>query len=70
MWFECCECGAHVHRGSAPSVCPECGVAGAIFMAADPDDLTGGHWDGAGLRADWLGVDIEVPERRRAHPRP
>ena len=39
MWFECSECGGHVHRVSAPAVCPECGVAGAIFTPADPDDL-------------------------------
>jgi hypothetical protein len=39
MWFECSECGGHVHGASAPTVCPECGVAGGIFMSADPDDV-------------------------------
>ena len=50
MWFECSECGGYVHRASAPAVCPECGVAGAIFMPADPDDVTSGDWGGRRAR--------------------
>lgn len=62
MWFECSECGGHVLRPAAPAVCPECGVAGAIFMPADPDDLTAADSDGDGLRASWLRVGLEQPE--------
>jgi hypothetical protein len=62
MWFECSECGGHVHRASAPTVCPECGVAGAIFIPADPDDLSASDSDGDGLRASWLRVGLEQPE--------
>lgn len=49
MWWECSECGGHLHRPSAPVVCPECGIAGPSFMPADPDDL-------------WLRAGIEHPE--------
>ena len=45
-----------------PRVCPECGVAGAIFMPADPDDLMTGDSDGDGLRASWLRTGIEKPD--------
>ena len=62
MWFECSECGGHVNRPSAPSVCPECGVAGAIFSSADPDDLTAADSDGDGLRAIWLRAGLERPD--------
>jgi hypothetical protein len=62
MWFECSECGGHVHRAFAPTVCPECGVAGAIFMRADPEDLDAGDSDGDSLRASWLRVGLEQPE--------
>jgi hypothetical protein len=61
MWFECSECGGHVNRPSAPAVCPECGVAGAIFTSADPDDLTAADWDGGGLRVIWLRAGLEQP---------
>jgi hypothetical protein len=63
MWFECSECGGHVHRPAAPAVCPECGMAGVIFMPADPDDLTAADADGGGLRATWLRVGLEQPGR-------
>ncbi|HVV51089.1 MAG TPA: hypothetical protein VHO06_15580 [Polyangia bacterium] len=59
MWFECSECGGHVLGSSAPEVCPECGVAGAIFLPADPEDLVGGCSDGDGLRATWLRAGFE-----------
>jgi len=62
MWFECSECGGHVLGPARPDVCPECGVAGAIFMPADPDDLPGGDSDGDGLRATWLRVGLERPD--------
>ena len=62
MWFECSECGGHVHRASAPAVCPECGVAGAVLLPADPDDLTGADADGGALRAMWLRAGLEQPE--------
>jgi hypothetical protein len=62
MWFECSECGGQIHRPSAPVVCPECGTAGAIFMPADPDDLTAADADGDGLRASWLRVGLEQPD--------
>jgi hypothetical protein len=60
MWFECSECGGHVNRPSAPVVCPECGVAGAIFMPADPDDLAAAD-SGDDLRASWLRAGLERP---------
>jgi hypothetical protein len=62
MWFECSECGGHVHRPAAPTVCPECGMAGAIFTRADPEDLTVDDSDGHGLRASWLRVGLEQPD--------
>ena len=62
MWFECSECGGHVHRPAAPTVCPECGMAGAIFTRADPEDLTADDSDGDGLRARWLRVGLEQPD--------
>jgi hypothetical protein len=62
MWWECSECGGHIHHPSAPSVCPECGMAGGILMPADPDDLNAGDSDGDGLRAMWLRAGIEHPE--------
>jgi hypothetical protein len=62
MWFECSECGGHVNRPSAPAVCPECGVAGAIFTSADPDDLTAADSDGDSLRAIWLRAGLEQPD--------
>ena len=62
MWFECSECGGHVHRPAAPTVCPECGMAGAIFTRPDPEDLTVGDSDGDGLRASWLRVGFEQPD--------
>jgi len=37
-------------------------MAGAIFMPADPDDLTAGDSDGDGLRAMWLRAGIEHPD--------
>ncbi len=62
MWFECSECGGHVLGPSMPAVCPECGVAGAVVMAADPDDLIGSDSDGDGLLATWLRAGLEGPE--------
>ena len=52
MWFECSECGGHINRPTAPIVCPECGMAGVIFMPADPDDVNAGQSAGDGLRSD------------------
>lgn len=57
MWWECSECGACIERHRAPLVCPECGLAGAIFVAAEGpmsdfaeiDDLRA-HWLMAGER--------------------
>lgn len=62
MWFECSECGGHLHRAAAPAVCPECGLAGAIFVRADPDELTTGDTDGDDLRATWLRAGLEQPD--------
>ena len=62
MWFECSECGGHVHGASAPTVCPECGVAAGIFMAADPDDVLDVDSDCNDLRAVWLRAGLEQPE--------
>lgn len=61
MWWECSECGSHVHHASPPTVCSECGVAGGIFMAADPDELLAGGSDGDSLRAAWLRAGLEQP---------
>ena len=63
MWFECSECGGHVNCPSGPAVCPECGMAGAIFTFADPDELTAADSDGDGLRTVWLRAGIEQPDR-------
>lgn len=62
MWFECSECGGHVHGACAPVVCPECGVAGAIVLPADPTDLTDADSGGDGSRASWLRFGLEQPE--------
>ena len=62
MWFECSECGGHVHGPSAPTVGPECGVAGGIFLAADPDDVLDGESANNDLRAVWLRAGLEKPE--------
>jgi len=62
MWFECSECGGHVNGPLAPAVCPECGVAGAIFVPADPDELAAGGSDGDALRAMWLRACLERPD--------
>ena len=62
MWFECSECGGHVRRPAAPTVCPECGMAGTILLPADPDELSACESDGDGLRASWLRAGLEQPE--------
>jgi hypothetical protein len=36
MWWECSECGNTMERAHRPIHCPECGMAGALFVAADP----------------------------------
>ena len=59
MWFECSECGGYVHGPSAPEVCPECGVASAIFVLGDPFPSDS---DGDDLRASWLRIGLEEPE--------
>lgn len=58
MW-ECSECSGQVPGASAPTVCPECGIAGAIFSSVDPDDPLMADSDGDGLRATWLRAGIE-----------
>jgi hypothetical protein len=35
MWWECSECGGCIERYRAPLVCPECGLAGTAFVAAE-----------------------------------
>jgi hypothetical protein len=62
MWWECSECGGHVHRASRPVVCPECGTAGVVFMPVEPDEPLAGDSDGDGLRAAWLRAGIERPD--------
>jgi hypothetical protein len=62
MWWECNECGGHVHRGSRPVVCPECGTAGAVFLSAEPDEPLAGDPDGDGLRSVWFRAGVERPD--------
>lgn len=71
MWFECSECGGHINRHAAPVVCPECGVAGAIFLPADPDELNAGDWEGQRARRTWLRAGFErSAARTRSAARP
>jgi hypothetical protein len=62
MWWECSECGGTVHRPGPPTVCPECGTAGAIFTRAEADDPMRGDPDGDSLRTIWLRAGLEQPE--------
>jgi hypothetical protein len=62
MWWECSECGGHFEHGRSPSHCPECGMAGVIFVAAEPDDPIIGEGDGDGLRSLWLQVGLDRPD--------
>lgn len=40
MRWECTECGSLVERDRRPTVCPFCGIGGALFVRAgtDPED--------------------------------
>ena len=66
MWWECSECGGHVERARGPSVCPECGTAGVIFVAPDVDDPVLGDLAANGLRALWLNDGLEQPRAMQA----
>ena len=59
MWWECSECGGHIERARAPSLCRECGTAGVIFVPADVDDPLIGDLDASCLRAVWLNAGLE-----------
>lgn len=61
MWWECSECGGHIERDRAPSLCQECGTAGVIFVPADVDDPVTGGPDANGMRAVWLNAGFERP---------
>lgn len=62
MWWECSECGGTVHRELRPSVCPECGTAGAIFMPAESNDAMAAEPDGDSLRSLWFRAGLERPD--------
>lgn len=54
MWWECSECGGHLERARPPWVCPDCGTAGVIFVAADVPDPVTGDPEADSRRALWL----------------
>jgi DNA-directed RNA polymerase subunit RPC12/RpoP len=58
MWWECSECGGQLQRSSAPVVCPECGMAGIIFMPVEPDEVIAAD-STDDLGALWLRAGIE-----------
>ncbi len=57
-WWECSECGATVQASTAPEVCRECGMAGAVFEPTEIEPVAGDP------EADSLHA-----ARLRAHPR-
>jgi predicted nucleic acid-binding Zn-ribbon protein len=63
MWWECSECGIEISRGFRPLRCPECGVAGHLFVPAERDE------DGApstcSRRDLWLLAGIDRAADRR-----
>jgi hypothetical protein len=59
MWWECSECGGHVERARAPAHCPECGIAGGIFVPAEAGDPIGGAPEADGLCAAWLKAGLD-----------
>ena len=59
MFWECSECGGHIERPRAPSLCEECGIAGVIFVPADVDDPLIGDPDADCLRAAWLNAGLD-----------
>lgn len=61
MRWECTECGGLVERHDRPTVCPFCGIGGAIFVPAgtDPED---GVLDGS-FREAWLDYGLSYPGR-------
>jgi hypothetical protein len=59
MWWECSECGGHIERVRAPSLCGECGTAGVIFVPAEVDDPLVGDLDANCLRAVWLNAGFD-----------
>jgi hypothetical protein len=64
MWWECGECGARTEQSRAPVQCADCGIAGALFVAASSgssDDVEPGD-----LRTAWL---LDGFERARGAPR-
>ena len=65
MWWECSECGGTVHRENRPSVCPECGTAGAIVMPAEHDDAAAEELSGDSLRPFWFRAGFEQPDQLR-----
>lgn len=64
MVWECSECGANLKRRRPPAVCPECGLAGAVFLPADPDE----QLDGGALRAGWWQAGFDAQRPRPAPP--
>ena len=56
MTWECSECGECITRLRPPTVCRDCGTAGAIFVRADEAEI----WrEPDNLRATWLRVGME-----------
>ena len=56
MIWECSECGEHVVRLRPPTVCGECGTAGAVFVRADETELAR---EPDNLSAAWLRAGME-----------
>jgi len=64
MVWECSECGANLKRRRPPAVCPECGLAGVVFLPADPDE----H-EFSAFRQGWWQAGFEPrPEKPQARP--
>lgn len=59
MRWECTECGSLELRHRRPTVCPACGIAGALFVPAgsDPED---GVLEGS-FREAWLDYGVRWP---------
>jgi hypothetical protein len=59
MWWECSECGASTEQARAPVRCSDCGTAGVIFVAAQPE--LEGEPHAMSLRDAWLRLGLERP---------
>ncbi len=58
MYWECSECGGQLKRRRPPVVCPSCGLAGVVFMPADPEDADRHAVES--LREVWFRAGLEA----------